>query len=244
MIVLFLWIAIIGKDISSQFLRCSGTFDSLFTIRGYSLWSLIEVEFLGTPVQTTTYNIVEPHSKKRHPVYDPFVFSHQVEQVSYVTYPGAKRQKIDWWAILKSRPRVFNVSVVEVAFQEDVGIAKTSLVDPMIEGISPLAHESGVSDIVDLIGGCEDDSPTTKIIKKKQHMNQMMIPTLTFVLAGITSPGRKTPRLDSAGTSTSVGSKSDVRVGDVEVSIVASDTSTTSVDAPAGVEQSVDPGLE
>ncbi|KAI5661962.1 hypothetical protein M9H77_21285 [Catharanthus roseus] len=62
--------------------------------------------------------------------------------MSYITYPDTKRQKIDWWAILKSRPRVFDVPVVEVVFQEDVGIVETSLVDHRIEDIGPLTHDT------------------------------------------------------------------------------------------------------
>ncbi|KAI5677544.1 hypothetical protein M9H77_08494 [Catharanthus roseus] len=48
-------------------------------------------------------------------------------------------------------------NLIEVAFQEDVGIAETSLMDHKIEDIGPLAHESGLSDLVDLIGGHDDD---------------------------------------------------------------------------------------
>lgn len=44
--------------------------------------------------------------------------------------------------------------------------------------------------------------------------------------------------MDSAGTSTFTDSKLEVRVGDVEVSTVASVTSTTSANAPVGLEQS------
>ncbi|KAI5650047.1 hypothetical protein M9H77_36052 [Catharanthus roseus] len=237
---------------------------------GEAVWGMnvrTNVELSSALVQTTTvfncdcfdssdrrlkmhpqYEIVELHFKKRYPAYDPFVFAHQAEKVSYITYLGTKRQKIDWWPVLKSGPQVFDVPVVEVEFQENVGITETSLMDRRIEDIGPLTYESGLStwlilldDVMTMLkrmiilsttrwNGC----PKTKTLKKKQNMNRTIIPTLSM-----TSWGRKTQRLDLIGTSTSITLESDIRVGDVEVSTVASDTSTTSVDAHAGSEQSV-----
>ncbi|KAI5658523.1 hypothetical protein M9H77_27316 [Catharanthus roseus] len=57
-------------------------------------------------------------------------------------------------------------------------------------------------------------------------------------LMSMTSRGRRTRRLNS-GTSTSAGSESKVGVRDVEVSTISPDTSTTSADALAGLEQSL-----
>ncbi|KAI5681568.1 hypothetical protein M9H77_02796 [Catharanthus roseus] len=147
----------------------------------------------------------ELHSKKRYPAYDPFFFAYQAKQVSYITYPSTKRQNIDWWAVLKSRPRVFNVPIVEVLFQEDVGIAKTLSVDRKIEYIGPLTHESGVSDMVDLIGGREDD-----VEEEDDFINNEM-----------------------EWESEDKDNEEEVGFGDVEVSPVTLDTSTTSAHVPA-----------
>ncbi|KAI5668576.1 hypothetical protein M9H77_18429 [Catharanthus roseus] len=57
----------------------------------------------------------------------------------------------------KIKTRVFDVPVVEVAFQEDIDIIETSLVDRRIEDIGPLAHEPAVSNVVDLIRGHDED---------------------------------------------------------------------------------------
>ncbi|KAI5662502.1 hypothetical protein M9H77_21825 [Catharanthus roseus] len=35
--------------------------------------------------------------------YDPFVFTHQVEQVSFLPYPGSNRLRTDWISVMKSR---------------------------------------------------------------------------------------------------------------------------------------------
>ncbi|KAI5648001.1 hypothetical protein M9H77_34006 [Catharanthus roseus] len=206
-------------------------------IRKSIFWgSSLLVEFLSTPIQTTTlfkcdwfdssnrhlkmhpqYKIVERHSKKRYPAYDMFVFAHQTEQ----------------WAILKSRPWVFKVPVVEVAFQEDVSIAETLLAYPtwliLLEDVMMTLKRKII-----LLTMRWNGRSKTKTMNKKQNMNRIIISTLSFLL------GRMTRRLDSAGTSTSTGLESEVRVGDVECSTVALDTSTTSTDAPAGPKQPID----
>ncbi|KAI5648167.1 hypothetical protein M9H77_34172 [Catharanthus roseus] len=75
----------------------------------------------------------------------------EAEQVTYVSHSTTKRQKNDWWAIIKSRPHILEVLLIDVPFQEDVDI-----------DIGTLVHETGDLESIEIRGrnsiGDEDDS--------------------------------------------------------------------------------------
>lgn len=51
------------------------------------------------------YKLVEVNHTRRYPKYDPFVLSYQVSQVYYAPYPSLKRDKVQWWAVFKTKAR-------------------------------------------------------------------------------------------------------------------------------------------
>ncbi|XP_043816628.1 uncharacterized protein LOC110624237 [Manihot esculenta] len=77
----------------------------------------------GTKVHRQ-YRIVDINNKRRYSKYEPFVLASQATQVVYASYPSKRRDKNDWWAVMKVKGR----PVVEVSqtssktyepFQED-----------------------------------------------------------------------------------------------------------------------------
>ena len=49
--------------------------------------------------------IPEINHKKLYKKYEPFILEQQAVQVFYAKYPGAKRDRADWWAVCKTVPR-------------------------------------------------------------------------------------------------------------------------------------------
>ena len=77
----------------------------------------------GTKVHIQ-YRIIDINNKRRYSKYEPFVLASQATQVVYASYPSKRRDKNDWWAVMKVKGR----PVVEVSetssktyepFQED-----------------------------------------------------------------------------------------------------------------------------
>ncbi|KAI5668496.1 hypothetical protein M9H77_18349 [Catharanthus roseus] len=86
-------------------------------------------------------NLTEDEVHKR--ISEEFLkwFMGRTEQVTCIPYPITKQQKSDWWVVMKSRPRILEVSLVDIPFQEDVDIAKTSRIDVAVQDIGPLVHD-------------------------------------------------------------------------------------------------------
>ncbi|KAI5652792.1 hypothetical protein M9H77_29979 [Catharanthus roseus] len=100
-----------------------------------------------------TYNC-GVHIKRRYAGgYDRFILAQQAEQVYFIPYPMTKRQKSDWWTVMKSRPCVLDVPLVDIPFQENVDSVDTSMIDVDIQDVGPLIHEPGDSELVDLHEG-------------------------------------------------------------------------------------------
>lgn len=57
---------------------------------------------------------------------------------------------------MKSRPRVLDVPLVDVAFQENVDILETLVIDRRIEDVEILSLEIGAIDEVNILGELED----------------------------------------------------------------------------------------
>jgi hypothetical protein len=70
------------------------------------------------------YRLVEVNHTRRLPWYDPFVVSYQASQVYYAPYPSLKRDKVQWWAVFKTKAR----SEVDAPVESDVLQEETSLV--------------------------------------------------------------------------------------------------------------------
>ncbi|XP_042465617.1 uncharacterized protein LOC122048075 [Zingiber officinale] len=51
------------------------------------------------------YNLVEINHKRLYKRYEPFVLAQQAIQVFYASYPSLKRDKMDWWAVCKTKAR-------------------------------------------------------------------------------------------------------------------------------------------
>ncbi|CAJ2645148.1 unnamed protein product [Trifolium pratense] len=101
---------------------------------------IMQVEYLGEPTKQLVlfncewfdvvanrgmkvqhqYGIVEVHHRRRYSIYDPFIFARNAIQVYYVPYPGRLKEKIDWWVVIKTKPRgrVDDRYTLEVAYQD------------------------------------------------------------------------------------------------------------------------------
>nr|GEZ42574.1 hypothetical protein [Tanacetum cinerariifolium] len=53
------------------------------------------------------YNLVDVNHKRRFNKYEPFILASQSSQVYYTSYPSLRRDKVDWWALSKAKPRSF-----------------------------------------------------------------------------------------------------------------------------------------
>jgi len=66
------------------------------------------------------YGIVEVNFHRRYSNFDPFIFATNAIQVYYVPYPEKIKEKVDWWVVIKTKPRctVDDRYTLEVAYQE------------------------------------------------------------------------------------------------------------------------------
>lgn len=71
------------------------------------------------------YGIVEVRHTRRYSKYDPFILAKNAIQVYYLPYPKKIRDKVDWWVVIKTKPRgtVDDRYTLEVAYQDDMGDA-------------------------------------------------------------------------------------------------------------------------
>nr|GEW21217.1 hypothetical protein [Tanacetum cinerariifolium] len=66
------------------------------------------------------YNLVDVKHKRRFNKYEPFILASQSSQVYYTSYPSLRRDKVDWWALSKAKPRSFiYLPGDNMAFQDD-----------------------------------------------------------------------------------------------------------------------------
>ncbi|KAI5657868.1 hypothetical protein M9H77_26661 [Catharanthus roseus] len=120
------------------------------------LMDVIVVEFSCMPVQTAKLFKCDWFDSSVHPVRS-ICFCSLSETSSYIMYLHAKRERSDWWVVMKSRPPVFYVPVVDVAFQKNVDIIETFILDRRIEDIGTLVHEIGKINEVDILGEPKDN---------------------------------------------------------------------------------------
>ncbi|XP_074557058.1 uncharacterized protein LOC141813050 [Curcuma longa] len=93
---------------------------------------ILEVEYTGSDIRVVLfmcrwfdpvrgmnvhprYHLVEINHKRLYKRYEPFVLAQQAIQVFYASYPSLKRDKIDWWAVCKTKAR----SKIEERWQEN-----------------------------------------------------------------------------------------------------------------------------
>ncbi|CAA0820068.1 Unknown protein, partial [Striga hermonthica] len=62
-----------------------------------------------------SYKLVDINHKRRFNRYEPFMLGMQAKQVFFCEYPGAGRDKRDWWAVCNVKARAF----VEVPLSDD-----------------------------------------------------------------------------------------------------------------------------
>ncbi|KAJ8771158.1 hypothetical protein K2173_023483 [Erythroxylum novogranatense] len=81
---------------------------------------------VGTKVHNR-YNVVEINFRRRLRQFEPFILAMQARQVCYVPFPSLRRDKADWLAVCKVKPRGVLESYTNVeertdseVFQEDV----------------------------------------------------------------------------------------------------------------------------
>jgi hypothetical protein len=112
------------------------------------LLEILEVEYPALPIKRTVlfkcewydptpnvgvkvdrqYNLVEINQRRRFNKFEPFILAMQATQVCYVPYPSLKRDKTDWLAVCKVKPRGWMDSpkkeigqTNDIAFQENEG---------------------------------------------------------------------------------------------------------------------------
>lgn len=94
-----------------------------------TLDEIVELEYPGEPIKRVVlfkctwfdptpnvgtrvhkrYGIIEVHSQRRYPKYEPFVIAQKATQVYYTPYPERRRDNSNWWVVIKTKAR----SIVE-----------------------------------------------------------------------------------------------------------------------------------
>ena len=104
----------------------------------------------GTKLVHRKYDYVDVNHKKLYQKYEPFILAQQVVQVYYADYPGAKRDRVDWWAVCKTKPRgaieeLWSYTVP--AYQSDDTPIPEHVIEPIVEDIPE--HLSDPTRVVD-----------------------------------------------------------------------------------------------
>ncbi|XP_051152347.1 uncharacterized protein LOC127266224 isoform X1 [Andrographis paniculata] len=112
---------------------------------------ILEIEFPGLPIKRCTifncewydptsgvgtkkhgrYNLVEVNKKKKLHTYEPFILAIQATQVCYLPFPSMKKDKANWLAVCRVRPRGWiDMSGEIVESQEEVDTYQNAVVEP------------------------------------------------------------------------------------------------------------------
>lgn len=102
------------------------------------------------------YDIVEVHRARRYSKYDPFIIATNAIQVYYMPYPEKIKEKVDWWVVIKTKPRgtVDDRYTLEVAYQDT-----TTHVDPVPNDIidGHLRDDEGEHDELEMYDNNDED---------------------------------------------------------------------------------------
>lgn len=89
------------------------------------------------------YKLVEINHKKKFNKYEPFVLAAQATQVYYVPFSSRRRDKVDWWAVCKVKPRsIIDAPMQDLALQEDE--IEQHGIDIDLDASGPLNDVNGV----------------------------------------------------------------------------------------------------
>ncbi|XP_055960924.1 uncharacterized protein LOC126686940 [Mercurialis annua] len=89
------------------------------------LTDIIELEYPALPMKTTVlfkcewfdptrnsgtisnkkYNMVDINNRRRYNKYEPFILAEQADQVHYLPYPSKRMDKLNWWAVCRTKAR-------------------------------------------------------------------------------------------------------------------------------------------
>lgn len=84
------------------------------------------------------YGIVEIRHTRRYARFDPFIFAENAIQVYYLPYPEKIRDKVQWWVVIKTKPRgtVDDRYTLEVAYQDNaMSHVDTTMNDDPLENL-------------------------------------------------------------------------------------------------------------
>ncbi|KAJ8770996.1 hypothetical protein K2173_023321 [Erythroxylum novogranatense] len=105
------------------------------------------------------YNLVEINHRRRLRQFEPFVLAVQAKQVCYIPFPSLRRDKADWLAVCKVKPRgVYESprrgehSVESEAFQEDLTFINASVTYDDTEPLNDPSNE-----FADISSGEDDE---------------------------------------------------------------------------------------
>ncbi|XP_050222682.1 uncharacterized protein LOC126672773 [Mercurialis annua] len=56
-------------------------------------------------ISNKKYNMVDINNRKRYNKYEPFILTEQADQVHYLPYPSKRRDKLNWWAVCRTKAR-------------------------------------------------------------------------------------------------------------------------------------------
>ena len=99
------------------------------------------------------YKLVDINHRRRFNKYEPFILAAQTAQVYYCPYPSKKRDRANWWAVSKVKPR----SLIEM-----LESSKSSSIIPLFQDddISDVRVDVQIIDervnLIDLSGEEED----------------------------------------------------------------------------------------
>jgi len=97
---------------------------------------------------------------KRYNLFDPFISTHNVRQVYYVSYPATRREKCGWCVAIKMKPRGY---IESDHVQDDVPY--------QIEEMSHVNEVENISGLQDLSAGVEEVNPTNLLTNEEESTN-------------------------------------------------------------------------
>ena len=93
------------------------------------------------------YGIIEIRHTRRYSRFDPFIFAENAIQVYYLPYPEKIRDKLQWWVVIKTKPRgtVDDRYTLEVAYQDNA-----------MSHVNTIINDDPLENLRDTEGGFEE----------------------------------------------------------------------------------------
>jgi len=116
---------------------------------------------------------VEVHCHRRYSNFDPFIFATNTIQVYYVPYPEKIKEKVDWWVVIKTKPRctIDDGYTLEVAYQESTTNVNTTTNE---EPLSHLVDEEEYEELDEIDVRVVQNSKESKQFEEEEEQEEIV----------------------------------------------------------------------